>query len=126
MIQTPGRAFVYVQFAVLARIQSVQARLEALRHEQKLQVLLAARLEEGDHFSVLLDGSHNFALVQGPALIFVDELEAAPRGVLEVERERRDLRRRRLGLRLALGLALFQLGRQRDLDALLPAWNIDR
>ena len=75
---------------------------------------------------VFLDGSHNFALVQGPAFVFVDELEAAPRGVLEVERERRDLLRRRLGLRLALGLALFQLGRQRDLDALLPAWYIDR
>ena len=75
---------------------------------------------------VFLDGSHNFALVQGPAFVFVDELEAAPRGVLEVERERRDLFGGRLGLRLALGLALFQLGRQRDLDALLPAWNIDR
>ena len=70
---------------------------------------------------VLLDGSHNFALVQGPAFVFVDQLKTAPRGVLEVERERRDLRRRRLGLGLALGLALFQLGRQRDLDALLPA-----
>ena len=58
-------------------------------------------------------------------MIFIDELEAAPRGVLEVERERRDLRRRRLGLRLALGLALFQLGRQRDLDALLPFTLID-
>ena len=121
MIKTPNSTFVYVQFAVLARVERVEARLEALRHEQKLQVLLAARLEEGNHFSVLLDGSHNFALVQGPAFVFVDELEAAPRGVLEVERERRDLFGCRLGLCFALGLALFQLGRQRDLDALLPA-----
>ena len=94
--------------------------------QQEHQVLLAARLEEGYHFLILLDSSHNFALVQGPAFVFVDELEAAPRGVLEVERERRDFSGGRLGLRLALGLALFQLGRQRDLDALLPAWNIDR
>jgi len=59
-------------------------------------------------------------------LIFIDELEAAPRGVLEVERERRDLRRRRLGLRLALGRAVRELVRERGLDGLLPARNADR
>ena len=31
-----------------------------------------------------------------------------------------------LGLELTLGLPFRELVRERDLDALLPAWNIDR
>ena len=89
--------------------------------QQEHQVLLAARLEEGYHFLILLDSSHNFALVQGPAAVLVDELEALARGVFEVERELLDLLLRRLGLHFALGRAVGQLVRQRDLDGLLPA-----
>ena len=89
--------------------------------QQEHQVLLAARLEEGYHFLILLDSSHNFALVQGPAAVLVDQLEALARGVFEVERELLDFFLRRLGLHFALGRAVGQLVRQRDLDGLLPA-----
>ena len=89
--------------------------------QQEHQVLLAARLEEGYHFLILLDSSHNFALVQGPAAVLVDQLEALARGVFEVERELLDFFLRRLGLHLALGRAVGQLVRQRDLNGLLPA-----
>ena len=89
--------------------------------QQEHQVLLAARLEERYPFLVFLDSSHNFALVQGPAAVLVDELEALARGVFEVERELLDFFLRRLGLHLALGRAVGQLVRQRDLDGLLPA-----
>ena len=89
--------------------------------QQEHQVLLAARLEEGYHFLILLDSSHNFTLVQGPAAVLVDELEALARGVFEVERELLDFFLRRLGLHLALGRAVRELVRQRDLDGLLPA-----
>ena len=64
---------------------------------------------------------HNFTLVQGPAAVLVDQLEALARGVFEVERELLDFFLRRLGLHLALGRAVGQLVRQRDLDGLLPA-----
>ena len=89
--------------------------------QQEHQVLLAARLEEGYHFLILLDSSHNFTLVQGPAAVLVDQLEALARGVFEVERELLDFFLRRLGLHLALGRAVRELVRQRDLDGLLPA-----
>ena len=93
--------------------------------QQEHQVLLAARLEEGYHFLILLDSSHNFTLVQGPAAVLVDQLEALARGVFEVERELLDFFLRRLGLHLALGRAVRELVRQRDLDGLLPFAFID-
>ena len=70
---------------------------------------------------VTLDGFDNFGNAQGPAAVLVDELEALARGVFEVERELLDFLLRRLGLHFALGRAVGQLVRQRDLDGLLPA-----
>ena len=113
--------FVDVHFSGVVRVQDRERLLEARRVQQEHQVLLAARLEERYHFLVFLDSSHNFALVQGPAAVLVDELEALARGVFEVERELLDFFLRRLGLHLALGRAVGQLVRQRDLDGLLPA-----
>ena len=70
---------------------------------------------------VLLHGRDDFVRAQRAAAVLVDELEALARGVFEVERELLDLLLRRLGLHFALGRAVGQLVRQRDLDGLLPA-----
>ena len=120
--RTPRDApLVDVDFARPVGVQGRERLLEARRVQQEHQVLLAARLEEGYHFLILLDSSHNFTLVQGPAAVLVDQLEALARGVFEVERELLDFFLRRLGLHLALGRAVRELVRQRDLDGLLPA-----
>ncbi len=60
------------------------------------------------------------------AAVFVDELEAALGGGKELARELGDLPHRRLALRLARRGALLELVRERLLDALLPARNVDR
>ena len=57
---------------------------------------------------------------RAPAVL-VDEVEAARRGREETIGELLDLLLRRLGLHFALGRAVGQLVRQRDLDGLLPA-----
>ena len=113
--------FVDVHFSGVVRVQDRERLLEARRVQQEHQVLLAARLEERYHFLVFLDSSHNFALVQGPAAVLVDELEAAPGRRLELRGEFLDFLLRGLGLQLAPRRALGQLVRQRRLDAGLPA-----
>ena len=118
---TPRDApLVDVDFARPVGVQGLERLLEARRVQQEHQVLLAARLEEGYHFLILLDSSHNFALVQGPAFVFVDQLKTAPRGVLEVQRERLHFFRGRLGLGLARLGALRELVPQRRLDRVFP------
>ena len=89
--------------------------------QQEHQVLLTARLEEGYHFLVTLDCLYNLRNAEGPAAVLVYQFKTAPRSVFEVERELLDFFLRRLGLHLALGRAVGQLVRQRDLDGLLPA-----
>ena len=59
------------------------------------------------------------------AAVFVDEFEAALSGGKELARELGDLLQRCLALRLARRGALLELVRERLLDALLPARNID-
>ena len=60
------------------------------------------------------------------AAVLVDELEAALGGGKELASELGDLLERGLALRLAGRGALLELVRERLLDALLPARNIDR
>tara|TARA_B100001109_G_scaffold117908_1_gene96125 strand:+ start:679 stop:894 length:216 start_codon:yes stop_codon:yes gene_type:complete len=61
-----------------------------------------------------------------PATVLVDELEAALGGGKELPSELGDLLERCLALRLAGRGALLKLVRERLLDALLPARNINR
>ena len=120
--RTPRDApLVDVHFSGTVRVQDLERLLEARRVQQEHQVLLAARLEERYNFLVRLYGFDNFSDRERPAAVLVDQLKAAPRGVFEVERELLDFFLRRLGLHLALGRAVGQLVRQRDLDGLLPA-----
>ena len=75
---------------------------------------------------VLLDGSHDLVSRQGAAAVLVDELEAAPGRREELAREFRNLLLGPFRIGLALGRALLELVLERDLDALLPARNVDR
>ena len=119
--RTPRDApLVDVELAGAVRVEVVQRLLEARGHEQKLQVLLAARLQEVDHVLVLLDGSHDLVSAQRAAAVLVDHLEALARGVLEIVRKFLDLLIGLLGLELALGRPFRELVREGDLDALLP------
>jgi hypothetical protein len=61
-----------------------------------------------------------------PAAVLVDEFEAALGGGKELARELGDFFQCGLALRLARRGALLELVRERLLDALLPARNIDR
>jgi hypothetical protein len=71
-------------------------------------------------------GLHDLGLGQRSAAVLVDELEALPGGGKELAGKLRNLLLRRLRLRLAGRGALLELVLQRDLDACLPGWNIDR
>ena len=75
---------------------------------------------------VRIHGVHDLSSRQRAAAVLVDELEALPSRVQEIAREFRNLALRRKGVELALRRALGQLVFERDLDTLLPAWNIDR
>ena len=83
-------------------------------------------LEELDHFLVLLDGRDDLVRAQRAAAVLVDQLEAAPGRREELARELRDLLLGPFRVGLALGRALLELVLERDLDALLPARNVDR
>ena len=170
--RTPRDApLVDVELAGAVRVEVVQRLLEARGHEQKLQVLLAARLQEVDHVLrtarsvtrsfgcscttthqthensssaessqvegravvgrrvrdlVLLHGRDDLVRAQRAAAVLVDHLEALARGVLEIVRKFLDLLVGLLGLELALGRPFRELVREGDLDALLPARNVDR
>ena len=125
--RTPRDApLVDVELAGAVRVEVVQRLLEARGHEQKLQVLLAARLQEVDHVFVLLHGRDDLVRAQRAAAVLVDHLEALARGVLEIVRKFLDLLVGLLGLELALGRPFRELVREGDLDALLPARNVDR
>ena len=75
---------------------------------------------------VLLHGRDDLISAQRAAAVLVDHLEALARGVLEIVGEFLDLLVGLLGLKLALGRPFRELVREGDLDALLPAWNVDR
>ena len=94
--------------------------------EEELQVLLAAVFQEVDHFRIALHGLDDLGRRQGAAAVLVDQFEAAPRGREELAREFRDLLLGPFRIGLALGRALLELVLERDLDALLPARNVDR
>ena len=58
---------VAVDLAVAVRVQLRERRLEARRHEQVLQILVAAVREEVDHFLVRAHGAHDLSLLERPA-----------------------------------------------------------
>ena len=124
--KTPGRTFVDVHLAVVRRVEDLERALESLRLEQELEVRLAARPQEGHYGFVRLDGLDNFNFCQGPAAVDVDEVEGLAGGVEELIAKFFNFLGRPRGLELALGRAVRELVRERGLDGLLPARNVDR
>ena len=110
-----------INLARAVLVEHFQRLLEARGPREELEVRLAARLEELDHFLVLLHGRDDLVRAQRAAAVLVDELEAAPGRREELAREFCDLFLSALGVGLALRRARGELVVQRDLDALLPA-----
>ncbi len=109
-----------VDLAVLRRVQRVERPVQPLRLEQKLQIFLAAVLEEVDDLLVALDALLDLLLRQRAAVVDVDHREDAPRGAEELGREGRVLGGGGLGAPLLLVLELRDALREAALDGLLP------
>ena len=110
-----------INLARAVLVEHFQRLLEARGPREELEVRLAARLEELDHFLVFLDGSHDLVSRQGAAAVLVDQFEAAPGRREELAREFCDFFLSALGVGLALRRARGELVVQRDFNALLPA-----
>ena len=109
-----------VDLAVLRRVQRVERPVEPLRLEQKLQIFLAAVLEEVDDLLVALDAPLDLLLGQRAGIINVDHGEDAPRRAQKLGREGRVLGGGGLGAPLLLVLELGHALREAALDGLLP------
>ena len=118
--------FVHIYLSRAVLVEDLEGLLEARGLQQELEVLFAAVSQERNDFLVFLYSLDNFSSRQRAAAVLVDELEALPSRVEEIAREFRNLALRRKGVELALCGSLGKLVFERDLDALLPAWNIDR
>ena len=100
---------------------SLERRLEARRHQQVLEVRVAAVDEELDDALVALDGRDDLLLLERAAPVVVDHLENFTSRVQELRAE--------LGVRaegrpfppLALGRQLLQALREAALDGFVPA-----
>ena len=111
---------VNVDLAVLRRVQRVERPVQSLRLEQKLQIFLAAVLEEVDDLLVALDALLDLLLRERARIINVDHREDAPRRAQKLGREGRVLGGRGLGAPLLLVLELGHALREAALDGLLP------
>ena len=111
---------VNVDLAVLRRVQRVERPVQSLRLEQKLQIFLAAVLEEVDDLLVALDALLDLLLRERARIINVDHREDAPRGPQKLGREGRVLGGGGLGAPLLLVLELGHALREAALDGLLP------
>ena len=109
-----------VDLAVLRRVQRVERPIQTLRLQQKLEIFLAAVLEEVDDLLVALDALLDLLLRQRAAVVDVDHREDAPRGAQELGREGRVLGGGGLGAPLLLVLELRYALREAALDRLLP------
>ena len=111
--------------AVAIRVHLLERRLEARRHQQVLEVRVAAGLEELDHLLVVLHGINNFSLLERAAPVGVDHAENLTSRVQELYRKFLVGRGRRLGAPLLLGRQLLQALRQAALDGLVPLGLVD-
>ena len=64
-----------VDVPVTVRVEHEQRGLEARRHQQVLQVLIAAVAKEFDHFFVVLHGIDDLSLIERSRVVLVDHLE---------------------------------------------------
>ena len=102
-------------------IEHEQRGLEARRDQQVLEVLVAAVVEEVDHFLVSAHGAHDLSLLERAGVVPVDEPEALPGRVEELLGEFAVGRGRGPRPPLLLGLELLDALREAPVDGLLPA-----
>ena len=107
--------------AVAVRVEHEQRGLEARRDQQVLEVLVAAVVEEVDHFFVCAHGANNLRLLERPAPVLVDEAEGLASRVEELLGEFGVGRGRGPRPPLLLGLELLDALREAPVDGLLPA-----
>jgi len=102
-------------------VDGLKGRLELRRHEQVLEVPVAAVVQEFLHFRVRLHRSKNLLVAQRAAFIFIHEHEDLPGRVEERGGERLVLRPRRALAALALLAQLLEPRREAPVDRFVPA-----
>ena len=112
---------VLVDVPVAVRVEHEQRGLEARRDQQVLEVLVAAVVEEVDHFFISAHGADNLSLLKRPAPVPVDEAEGLAGRVEELLGEFAVGRGRGPRPPLLLGLELLDALREAPVDGLLPA-----
>ena len=110
-----------VDVAVAIRVHLHERRLEARRHQQVLEVRVAAVDEELDDALVALDGRDDLLLLERAAAVVVDHLENFTSRVQELRAEFGVRAEGRPFPPLALGRQLLQALREAALDGFVPA-----
>ena len=115
-----------INFARSIRIKLRERGLEARRHEQVLEVRVAAVDQEVDNFLVRLDGGGYLFLCERAGVVLVDHHEDLARGEQEFGRKGLVLRGRGALAALALVGELLEALRQAPADRLLPCARINQ
>ena len=106
--------------AVAVRVQLLERGLEARRHEQVLEVRLAAVDEEVDHLLVGADGVDDLLLLERAGVVLVDHAEDLARRRQEVEAELEVVLARGAVPALALLLEVLEALGEAAVDRALP------
>ena len=115
-----------VDLARPIRVELRERGLEARRHEQVLEVRVAAVDQEVDNFLVRLDGGGDLFLCERARVVLVDHHEDLARGEQEFGRKGLVLRGRGALAALALVGELLEALRQAPADRLLPCARINQ
>ena len=115
-----------VDLARPIRVELRERRFQTSRHEQVLEVRVAAVDEEVDNFLVRLDGRGDLVLRERARVVLVDHHEDLARGEQELGRKGLVLGRRGALAALALVGELLEALRQAPADRLLPCARINQ
>jgi len=115
-----------INFARSIGIKLRERGLEARRHQQVLEVRVAAVDQEVDNFLVRLDGGGYLFLCERARVVLVDHHEDLARGEQEFGRKGLVLRGRGALAALALVGELLEALRQAPADRLLPCARINQ
>ena len=115
-----------VDLARPIRVELRERRFQTGRHQQILEVRVAAVDEEVDDFLVRLDGRGDLVLRERARVVLVDHHEDLPRGEQEFGRKGLVLRGRGALAALALVGELLEALRQAPADRLLPCARINQ
>ena len=116
----------FIDVAVAIRVHLLERRLEARRHQQILEVRLAAVDEEVDHLLVGADGVDDLLLLERARVVLVDHAEDLARRRQEVEAELEVVLARGAVPALALPLEVLEALGEAPVDRALPCVQINR